>query len=799
MSRYICIHGHFYQPPRENPWLEAIELQDSAYPYHDWNERITAECYRPNGAARILDDERKIVRIFNNYSRISFNFGPTLLGWLELEAPDVYRALLEADKKSQERFSGHGSALAQVYNHMIMPLASRRDKRTQVKWGVEDFRKRFGREPEGMWLSETAVDLETLELLAEEGIRFTILSPFQAKRVRDGEDKKWKDAGGGRIDPKTPYQQKLESGKEIAIYFYDGPISQAVAFEKLLSRGENLIDRLMGAFTSGKESDQLVHIATDGETYGHHHRHGEMALAYALRQISEREDVTLTNYAEHLGRFEVLPEVEIQENTSWSCVHGVERWRSNCGCNSGRGGWHQEWRQPLREALDYLRDSLALFFEAEAAKLVRDPWHTRDEYIKVILDRSDESIDQFCSNQARGLQDEGDRIRLLKLCELQRHAQLMYTSCGWFFDELSGIETVQVIEYAGRAVQLAQELKAEGEEIEKVFLERLDRSLSNLPEVKNGRRIYEKWVRPARVDLTKVAGHFGASLLFEDYEEETDIYAFSVKQMSQDEFGSGRRRIVTGSCSVRSKITREEMELAFAWMHLGDHNLAGGVEKFQGHKNYESMVGQLRESFQREDIPETLRTIDHYFQNHRFSLETLFRDEQRKILNRILKSSLRSAESSYRQLFEQHGPLMNFLSGLHTPIPTALRAAAEVVLTADLHRAFEEETLDLERIERYLRQARTWQAALDQAGLSYALEGLLQDRLVAIQKRPRDEIRLERLGKVIEVAQLVPFEVDLSQAQDVVYRLLGEESLSQRVGWRSLLRNIAENLSIQLN
>jgi len=236
MDRYLCIHCHFYQPPRENPWLESIELQESAYPYHDWNERITAECYEPNAASRILTTDNRIIRIVNNYSRISFNVGPTLLSWMANRAPETYQAILDADRESQQRFSGHGSAIAQVYNHMIMPLANRRDKQTQVFWGIRDFESRFNRAPEGMWLAETAVDIETLEVLAANGIQFTILAPSQARHERRVTTTKFKNVEGGKIDPTRPYVCNLPSGRSINLFFYDGPISRAVAFEGLLQR-----------------------------------------------------------------------------------------------------------------------------------------------------------------------------------------------------------------------------------------------------------------------------------------------------------------------------------------------------------------------------------------------------------------------------------------------------------------------------------------------------------------------------------------------------------------------------------
>ncbi|MCL1941470.1 MAG: DUF3536 domain-containing protein, partial [Synergistaceae bacterium] len=384
MSKYITIHGHFYQPPRENPWYGEIELQDSAAPWHDWNERINSECYLRNTAARILDNQGKITRICNNYSGISFNFGPTLLSWAEKKAPLMLKSLIEADKISQARFSGHGAAISQVYNHMIMPLANLRDKITQVRWGMADFEIRFGRHPEGMWLAEAAVNTETLEVLRDNGIVFTILSPYQAQSVRKMGSDSWADVSGGRIDTTFPYRFNLPSGKYIDIFFYNGEISQEIAFKGLLNNGENYARWLINSIPDELE-DRLANAATDGESYGHHHRHGDMALAYCIETINRDPGVILTVYGEFLRKHPPQHIVQIVENSSWSCAHGVERWRSDCGCNTGRG-YHQKWREPLRDALDWLRDSIKDEYEREIEKILDDAWGARDAYIQIILD-----------------------------------------------------------------------------------------------------------------------------------------------------------------------------------------------------------------------------------------------------------------------------------------------------------------------------------------------------------------------------------------------------------------------------
>ena len=436
MNRYVCIHGHFYQPPRENPWLETVEVQDSAAPWHDWNERIAAECYAPNGASRITDRKNEIVRIVNNYARMSFNFGPTLLKWLEEKAPRAYRRIVDADTASAHRYGGHGSAMAQVYNHIIMPLANRRDALTQIRWGIADFEYRFNRRPEGMWLAETAVSRSVLDMMAAEGIKFTILAPHQCARVRPLEEgeangNNWSETPNATVCPTHPYRVELDEGRSIAVFFYDGPASRAIAFEGLLNSGEAFGSRLLDGFHApapgAPDKPQLSHVSTDGESYGHHHKYGEMALSYAMQWIEDNGHAKLTNYGEFLEKFPPEWEAEVVEDTSWSCVHGVERWRSNCGCNGGKPGWNQEWRGPLREALDYLRDATAPLAEQRAAGLLTDLWAARDAYIDVMLDRSAASKDRFFARHATRILTADERIAVLELLEMERHTQLMYT------------------------------------------------------------------------------------------------------------------------------------------------------------------------------------------------------------------------------------------------------------------------------------------------------------------------------------------------------------------------------------
>jgi alpha-amylase/alpha-mannosidase (GH57 family) len=488
LERCICIHGHFYQPPRENPWTGKIERQQGPEPYHDWNEKIAAECYTPNAQARILDGSGRLYQYVNNYARISFNFGPTLLRWMEKAVPATYQAILAADRAGRRRLSGHGPAIAQAYHHSILPLANSRDRVTEVVWGLRDFEHRFGRRAEGMWLPEAAVDLETLDILAEHGLRFTILSPFQAVRVRLREGDPGVDVSGGSVDPRQPYRVRLKSGREIVVFFYYAEVAKSVAFERLLYNGESLAARLMAGFSQDPEP-QLVHIATDGETYGHHHQFGEMALAYAVRTIDRSEGYRMTVYGEYLERHPPQWTAEIRENSSWSCAHGVERWRSDCGCQTGsRPGWNQAWRGPLRDSLNWLRDRAAAGFEQAAERLLKDPWAARDDYIEVLLDPSFLGRQRFLDRWQRRELSREEVERVWQLMELQRYSLMMFTSCGWFFSDLAGIETIQILRYAARVVELYEQLV--GKSVRAPFLRRLAAARSNLVEEGTGKDIF---------------------------------------------------------------------------------------------------------------------------------------------------------------------------------------------------------------------------------------------------------------------------------------------------------------------
>jgi alpha-amylase/alpha-mannosidase (GH57 family) len=722
--------------------------------------------------SRILDGFQNIVKITNNYAHVSFNFGPTLLSWLAEKEPETYRTILDADTESRERFSGHGNAMAQGYNHAILPLCNSRDKYTQIYWGIRDFEFRFQRKPEGMWLPETAVDLETLDLLAGFGVQFTILSPYQAKRTRKFRGRAWKDVSGARVDPSMPYLVRLPSGRRIAVFFYDAPISQAIAFEHLLEKGENFAGRLTSAFSDARSWPQIVHIATDGETYGHHHKKGEMALAYALHHIETNNPGMITNYGEYLERHPPTHEAEIWDRSAWSCAHGVERWNSNCGCNSGGyPNWNQEWRTPLRQAFDWLRDTIASPFENKAREIFKDPWAARNEYINVILDRSPDNVDKFFKEQATHELTQAEKITALKLMEMQRHAMLMYTSCGWFFDELSGIETTQVIQYAARTLQVYERIF--GESIEPMFLDRLAAAKSNVPEHQDGRVIYQKFVTPAIVDRKKVAAHYALMSLFEPFPTEGTVYCYNVQLEDFERIESGRARLVIGWARITSAISQDTKFYSFGSIHLGDHMMNCGVRRYTNEENYLALKQELIDPFNVADFPEVIRTIDRNFGESTFSLRSIFHDDQRKILNLILKSTLLETEAVYRETYDTHAPMMRFVSDLSVPLPRAFLIAAEFAINSTLRSALEDiQNLDFTRIRAIIEEARTQGIPLDGPTLGFALRKTIKKLAEQLVENPDDLELMKKLEAGAALARSLPFEVNVWRAQNHYYHLL---------------------------
>lgn len=770
-TKWVCIHGHFYQPPRENPWLEAIEPQPSAHPYRDWNERITAECYRPNTAARVVDGTNHIIQIVDNYARMSFNVGPTLMSWLESAAPDVYQALLDADKASVVRFGGHGSAMAQAYNHMIMPLASPRDRRTQVRWGIADFRRRYQRMPEGMWLPECAADTASLEALAAEGIAFTVLAPHQAKA--------WRPPGGAwrttPVDPGRAYVCRLPSGRTIDLFFYDGATAQAVAFERLLADGHQIIARMTARGPVEGGEPTLCHIATDGETYGHHHRYGDMALAWALSQVEQGwQGTRLTNYAEFRTRVPATWEVELREDSSWSCVHGTSRWREDCGCNSGgRPGWNQRWRRPLRDALDWLRDQAAGALEHVGALLFDDPWAARDGYIDVLLGRGQAARDAFIDAHASHRLDAGERVRALSLMEMTRHAMLMYTSCGWFFDELSGIETVQCMQYAARVAELIEEVG--GDPVEPELVNRLAVAQSNLPEEGDGRRVWAQRVRPARIDPEKVCAHVAVHTLVEpDAAKSVDVYGYHVDFLDRIERKSGRARVVAGTVRVRSQLTEAATSLCFAGLHVGEQHVTGGVRPPPAMPEWGHVLDDLTGALQTADVFAAQRAIDRHFPGAQLSLSALLPGSRERVLAAVLGDAIAEADEQLARAYDEHAPLIRWLVAHELPVPDVLHTTAEATLRRRVLTNLHAVDANFQQLRDHIVEAGEVRVSLDTPEIALAAsEGLrrLIDR-VAGGDGELDLLALETVGRAAEVAARMKSAVDLWHAQNATWRLL---------------------------
>ncbi|MFT3698163.1 MAG: DUF3536 domain-containing protein [Kofleriaceae bacterium] len=764
--KWVCVHGHFYQPPRENPWLEAIEPQPSAHPYRDWNERITAECYRPNVAARVVDNNNQIIRIVDNYERMSFNVGPTLMSWLELHAPDVHAALIEADQKSQARFGGHGSAMAQAYNHMIMPLASRRDRATQVKWGIADFKKRFGRAPEGMWLPECAVDTPSLEALAAEGVLFTVLAPHQAKA--------WRPPGGewrtSAVDPGRAYKLPLPSGRTIDLFFYDGAVAQAVAFERLLADGHKIIERMTNRPNAEGGEPTLCHIATDGETYGHHHRYGDMALAWALAQVEQGwQGTRLTNYGEFRAKVPATWEVQLLENSSWSCVHGVERWREDCGCNSGgRPGWNQRWRRPLRAALDWLRDQVAAALDSVGTVLFQDPWAARDAYIHVLLGGS---RDEFLATHAAHPLTPEERVRALSLMEMARHAMLMYTSCGWFFDELSGIETVQCMQYAARVAELLGELG--GHPVESEFVERLSAAQSNLAEMGDGRSVWGKCVTPAKIVPEKVAAHIAVRTLVTPTELTHAVPGFAIEVVDTLERRSGRARMIASTVRIRSVLTEEATTWCFAGLYLGEQHVTGGVRPPPSAPEWAAIGDELSSAFKNADVFAAQRAIDRHFPGAQLSLGALLPGRRERVIAAVLGDALGHAESALGEAYDQQAPLIRWLVAHQLPVPEVLHAIAEGTLRRRVLANLNAENASFQALRDQLMEAAEVKVSLDTPEIALAAsEGLrrLIDRITA--GGAIDPLALETVARAAEITARMKSQVDLWFAQNATWRLL---------------------------
>jgi alpha-amylase/alpha-mannosidase (GH57 family) len=783
---YVIIHGHFYQPPRENPWIEQIEVEPSASPFHDWNTRITAECYRPNGVARVYDSQARILDIVNNYRYLSFNFGPTLISWLADNEPGTYAKLLEADAQSLAAW-GNGNAIAQAYNHAILPLATPRDRETQVIWGLKDFEHRFQRKAAALWLPETAANYPTLATLVDQGLKFVILSPYQAKRVRPLAGGDWTPALGG-VDPTQAYRCFLPDGdakkpRFIDVFFYDGGVAADLSFGDLLTDSYRLAGRLAAGFSPDKKRPQLLHVATDGENYGHHKKFGELALAHALTQVLPQKGWHLTNYATFLELAPPSMEVEISlgsdgEGSSWSCSHGVGRWKENCGCSTGgQPTWNQRWRAPLRESFDFLSDRLRAIFESEGAKYLKDPWQARNAYIEVILNRSNGVLEEFFSQHGTANLKEDDRVAALRLLEMERHCLLMYTSCGWFFADISGLESLQVIKYAARALQLGQYFTSEP--LEPPFLKILERAVSNIPKEGNGLTIYQKHIRPAVVDYPKVANQWVISWL-KDRERScpSHIYHYRAEPADLEEKTQGSLQFAAGRLRLTSGITRQSHTLAFFTAFLGSYLYRTQVQFHAAPPEFLTLSTEffrVLESTPEDLIPLMVRRLGETY----YSLHDIFQEEKLQVFHDLLRPNQEEALERVAHSFEESRPLLKAVATEGLPMPRLFRALGEITLNrrlVELLRRLEPEPASLsasEEIMEVIADAQLMDLKLESHEGAKILGRVLHRHLLDLAENFQTET-VSRLNDFLSLVGHIPLTLELTEAQNFLFALMRE-------------------------
>ena len=798
---YVTIHGHFYQPPRENPYLDTIERQPSAAPFHDWNERIHHECYRPNANARILNNQGEVVGIVNNFEYLSFNIGATLMSWLEKYDRETYQRIIDADSKSCDRLNGHGNAIAQVYNHIILPLANERDKHTQIRWGKEDFRSRFGRDTEGMWLAETAVDYATLEALVAEGIKFIILAPSQAERCRtiptkEESDPQWHEVGGSQIDPTRPYRCFLSNDRYIDIIFYDGPISRDMGFSDVLNHSSHFVSRLGLAVRGDHRPSQLISVATDGETFGHHKGGTEKCLAYAFTQEFPNRKWTVTNFAHYLSISPPTWEVILKPVTAWSCAHGVARWQDDCGCGGG-GGWHLKWRRPLRDSLDWLRDRLITVYDDMGRQFFRDPWLARDEYIQVILNRSPENVETFLNRHCIRSLAPSEQIDALRLLEMQRHALLMYTSCGWFFEEISRPEGVQILRYAARALELAAEVA--GVQLEQEFRDRLDFAPSNVDSFKTGAEVYRQLVVSAQISFKQVAAHYAISSLFTSYPQQERVYCYNAYQLDYQLQRMGALTLAVGQLRLVSEITWESAHLVFAVLHLGGWDFHCCIQPFTGRNAYTKLKDKLFDALKQASAAHTIIAMTQIFGDETFSLQNLFAEERHRIMKLLSQETLSRVDQLYTQVYrDNYGVLMAFHRD-ELPVPQELQVAAEIALsTRCLHyiKALKSDSSDVQvflsnmaELEAIATEANQLHCNLNIAKAKPSLERLILRSLSSLLEAGNPDTLssdIQRLERLINLGNQLHLELCLDKCQEFYFSSLHSQILPQ---WQRVMKD----------
>lgn len=774
----LIVHGHFYQPPRENPWTGAVERQAGARPFDNWNERVHAESYRPNAFARVLDSYGRVERVVNNYSLINFNFGATLCNWLERRHPETYARVLEADRASINARGGHGNAIAQGYHHAILPLCNERDLRTEICWGLADFRRRFRREPESLWLPETACDDRTLGALIDEGLTYVILSPFQAERVRPVGAQVWESVVDGSIDTSRPYRYFHRDGshRSLAIFFYDGSAAKSVAFDGVLASSRLLVERIERATSS---RGRLVNFATDGETYGHHFKFGDRCLAYALETEAPQRGFRVTNYGEFLESNPPEWEVEIRhdaagEGTAWSCAHGLGRWTRDCSCHAGAPeGWNQRWRDPLRRALNFLRDEAATIFEQRGGELFRDPWLARDDYVELLLVARDR--EEFFREHASRTPDAASRTRALTLLEMQRASLMMFTSCGWFFNDIAGIEPVQNLRYAARVLDLLKEIGAESPRVR--FLELLAEAESNVPSHGSGADIFRAEVESARVATARVAASLAISGLVAEQESAGRSAGYEFSRADSRKVQHGRIALSTERISLESEATGRRFEYAAAAVHFGDVDFYCALGECEDDvEEFAARSQKIHDEFRTASLPSLLRLARERFGDAEFGLEHLLPEDRQRAYEIVFGRMIERFSEQYEFLYEENRRNIEMLHDAGFELPTELRAAAEFTVG----RRFEAELRRLEGDASPAALRAAAKLAEEIARLGYRVDRARVRRQVGtlITRAVRDAVgapsaeHFARAFELIRLANALGLDADIERAQELVYESL---------------------------
>jgi len=765
----LAVHGHFYQPPRENPWTEEVPREPTAAPFHDWNERIALEAYRPNAFARIVDDHGRVVQIVNNYEHISFDVGPTLTAWLAEHEPEAMARIVEADAKTQ-------GGVAQAYFHVILPLATERDVRTLVRWGLAEFEHRFGRRADGIWLPETAVSDSVLRVLATEGVGFTILAPYQADRP---------------IDPRRAYrwqdpehaEHPEDATKGVDLVFYDGGLSHAVAFELASLSSEGFVDRAIGAAPDGG----LVAVAADGETFGHHHSYGDRFLAYALVAEAPKRHVEVTSVGAWLRDGHHRPAETVGVVTSaWSCAHGVGRWMEDCGCaTGGQPGWDQRWRAPLRRALDVVRDAVDEVYERRGAIVFGDRDAARDEYVRVLLGSMERET--FADRHVVGEKDrDKDEVEAFTLLEAARHALAMYTSCGWFFNDLAGLETVQVLRYAARAMDLLDELGESGEQGELLdrFLHELGEAGSNVAHEGTGRDVWRRHVETARVTEDRVVAHLALMELLEGHDPAVTIGAFDVEVLDHGHADRGAVAMCSGKVRLTHRRTGRRTSHVYAAVRLGGLEVVGATRPAaddghdgDGERADREALDRFRSAFE-FDAPVTtlVRLVSEGFGPHEFGVASGLPDAAGQLLHSAARRLSDRFSATYEQLYNDHRSTLTALAAAGYQLPAELRAPAELALTRRLEAEVAAQAGSLDPADyvtaiSIARDARANGVSLDTARARATMERLL---VAAVRHAVEHPDAPDSAFAALDICEELEIHPPLDQAQEIVYEAVHE-------------------------